>query len=186
MLQQIVAHCPSPRLHVLSHARDEEAIRDRAPCDFIFHSYPAPGRYRLDDLPPATLERLRSVRFGTLLYIDPGTSADLFGEVEALFAAIQDTVMVVEREDGTFGRTLDRRMRTRAEAAFLRLIEWYQLKLDSGFPDRPLALDPDALSVHASPAALSEQSPTNAVNAVSPTSAGPVSIGGSMGSADVR
>ena len=138
VLQQIVAHCPAPLLHVMSHARDEEALRDRAPCEFVFHSYPTPGRYRLDEVPPATLGRLRSVSFGTLLYIDPGTSADLFGEVEALFAAIQDTAMVVAREDGTFGRAPDARVRTRAEAAFLRLIEWYQLKLDSGLPDGPL------------------------------------------------
>ena len=137
-LRQIVAHCPAPRLHVMSHAHDEATIRDMTPSDLTFHGYPAPGRYRLEEVPAAMLERLRSVGFRTLLYLDPGTSADLFGEVEVLFAAIQDDGMVVAREDGSFGRTSNARLRTRAEAAFLRLIEWYQLKLDSGLPDDPL------------------------------------------------
>jgi hypothetical protein len=131
VLQQIVSHCPAPLLHVLSHARDEEAIRYRAPCDFTFHGYPTPGRYRLAEVPASMLDRLRSVRFGTLLYIDPGTSADLSGEVEALFAAIEDRRMVTVREDGTFARAVDSRLRRHAESAFLRVIEWYQQKLSN-------------------------------------------------------
>jgi hypothetical protein len=135
VLRQIVGHCPAPMLHVLSHARDEETIRYRAPCGFAFHAYPTPGRYRLAEIPAPMLDRLRSTRFGTLIYIDPGTSADLFGEVEALFAGIQDHCMVVVREDGTFARASHPRRRRRAEAAFLGLIEWYQLKLESESPD---------------------------------------------------
>jgi hypothetical protein len=131
VLQQIVSHCPAPLLHVLSHARDEEAIRNRAPCDVTFHAYPTPGRYRLDGVPAATLDYLRSVRFGTLLYIDPGTSAELSLEVEALFAAIADRPMVTVREDGTFARAVDARLRRHAETAFLRVIEWYQQKLSN-------------------------------------------------------
>ena len=31
LLDQILVHCPAPALHILSHARDEPTIRDRAP-----------------------------------------------------------------------------------------------------------------------------------------------------------
>ena len=142
-LQQIVACCPAPRLHVLSHAHDEEAIREGAPCDFTFHAYPTPGRYRLEAVPPAMLDRLRSTGFGILLFVDPGTSGDLFGEVERLFAAIRGDRMVSFRQDGTCARTPDARLRRRAESAFLRLIEWYQLKLDPDFADGPLTAPAD-------------------------------------------
>jgi hypothetical protein len=135
VLRQIVSHCPAPMLHVLSHARDEEAIRYGAPCDFTFHAYPTPGRYRLAAIPASMLDRLQSMRFGALLYLDPGTSADLFGDVEALFAGIEDHRMVTVRDDGTFARASQPRLRRRAESAFLGLIEWYQLKLDPGFTD---------------------------------------------------
>jgi hypothetical protein len=129
VLRQIVTYCPAPSLHVMSHAGDEETIREMAPCAFSFHGYPTPGRYRREDVPTAMLERLRSVRFGTLLYLDPGTSASLFGDVESLFDAIQDHGMVSVREDGSFNRASDPRLRREAESAFLNLIEWYQLKL---------------------------------------------------------
>ena len=139
VLRQIVTYCPAPRLHVLSHARDEQAIRDAiheiVQCDFTFHGYPTPGRYRLEEVPVAMLEQLRSVGFATLVYIDPGTSADLFGEAEAIFAGIQDTsIMVSVRADGTLGRAPDARLRRRAESAFLGLIEWYQRKVDPAPP----------------------------------------------------
>jgi hypothetical protein len=150
VLQQIVSHRPAPRLHVLSHARDEEAIRYGSPCDFTFHAYPTPGRYRLEEIPATMLEQLRQVGFGTLLYIDPGTSGDLFADVESLFAGIQDTGMVTVREDGTFGRASNPRLRQCAESAFLRLIEWYQLKLESAAPDGSLQA-PDAIRVSPRP-----------------------------------
>jgi hypothetical protein len=135
VMRQIVTYCPAPTLHVLSHARDEETIREIAPCDFTFHAYPTPGRYRLDGVPAAMLNRLRAVSFATLIYIDPGTSAELFGEVESLFAAIKDGGMVSVRQDGTFARAPQAHLRRRAESAFLRLIEWYQLKLEPPFAD---------------------------------------------------
>ena len=133
LLDQIVVHRPAPALHILSHARDEPTIRDRAPCPFTFHAYPTPGRYQLDQIPGPMLDQLRAVRFGTLFYIDPG-SADLFGAVESIFEAIQDHGMISVRDDGTLGRTLNPRLRRQAESAFLRLIEWYRLKLDSQSP----------------------------------------------------
>jgi hypothetical protein len=138
VLRQIVTYCPAPLLHVLSHARDEQTIRDAireiVHCDVTFHGYPTPGRYRLNGVPVAMLERLRSAGFGTLVYLDPGTSADLFGEVEAIFAGIQATGMVSVRVDGTWSRAPDARLRRQAESAFLGLIEWYQRKLDPALP----------------------------------------------------
>ena len=134
LLDRILVRCPAPALHILSHARDEPTIRDRSPCAFTFHAYPTPGRYQLEHIPAPMLDRLRAVHFGTLFYIDPG-SADLFGEVESIFGAIQDHGMISVRDDGTLGRAPDPRRRRLAESAFLRLIEWYQLKLDAKSPD---------------------------------------------------
>jgi hypothetical protein len=138
LLDQIVAHSAAPALHIMSHAHDEPTIRDRAPCDFTFHAYPTPGRYRLEEIPAAMLDRLRSVGFGSLIYLDPGTSADLFGDVEALFAGVNDTHLIRVGKDGAFARVRDPRLRRQAESAFLRLIEWYQLKLESGLPGESL------------------------------------------------
>jgi hypothetical protein len=39
--------------------------------------------------------------------------------------------MISARDDGTLGRTPNPRLRRQAESAFLRLIEWYRLKLDA-------------------------------------------------------
>jgi hypothetical protein len=128
----VAAHCAAPALHVMSHGRDEDALRALAPCDFTFHAYPTPGRYRLEDVPAAMLDRLRMAGLGTLFFLDTGVSAELFDEVERLFAAIAEHRMVTVRNDGTCARTADWRRRRRAHAAFLRLVEWYQSALDPG------------------------------------------------------
>ena len=138
LLTQIVAKNAAPRLHIMSHARDEAAIRAAAPCDFTFHAYPTPGAYRLEGIPADMLERLRQLDLGTLFFLDTGTSSDLLGEVERLLAGIRENRAVSFRGDGSFARTPDWRQRTLAEAAFLRLIEWYHFKLDPGTPAAPI------------------------------------------------
>jgi hypothetical protein len=129
-LDRLVAHCPSPRLHVLSHARDEEAIRAMAPCDLTFHAYPTPGRYRLEDVPAAMLETLRAADFGTAIFLDTGRFVDLFDEVERLLMAVVDHRPVTVLADGTFAQAPERGLRKRAESAFFGLLEWYQAKSD--------------------------------------------------------
>jgi hypothetical protein len=135
---ELVAYCRAPILHVMSHARDEDAIRAVAPCDLMFHTYPGPGRYRLEDVPAEMLSGLRAVGFGTVFFLDAGTSGDLLVDVERLAAAIAENRTVSFRGNGTYAWTPDWRQRTLAEAAFLRLVEWYHFKLDPGFPDGPV------------------------------------------------
>jgi hypothetical protein len=136
-LEHVVVHCSSPTLHVMSHARDEATIRAMAPCDITFHAYPTPGRYRVEDVPAAMLDQLRSIDFGTLFYLDTDISADLFAKIEKLFAAILENRMVGYRSNGTYVTSTNWRQRRRAEAAFLRLIAWYQLRVDPRFPHGP-------------------------------------------------
>jgi hypothetical protein len=136
-LARLTVHCPSPDLHVISHGRDEDAIRAMAPCNLTFHAYPTSGRYTLEGVPAAMLAALRAVGFGTALFLDTGTATDLFDEVERLLTAIVDERPVSARDDGTFARAPERDLRKRAEAAFFSLVEWYQAKLDPGFPDGP-------------------------------------------------
>lgn len=138
LLDEIIVHCPTPALHVMSHARDEDAIRDMAPCDFTFHAYTAPGGYRLEEVPAAMLDGLRAAGFGTVFCLDAGTWGDRLEDVERLLATILEPGMVSFRGDGTYARAADWRQRRRAESAFLRLLEWYQFKLDPGFPDGPV------------------------------------------------
>lgn len=135
LLDQILSHRRDPALHIMSHAHDQEAIREMARCDFTFHAYPAPGRYRLDGVPNATLDQLRAVGFGTLFYMDPDTSVQLFANVGSLFRAIQEHGMVSVGTDGAFARVADVRLCTVAESAFHRVIGWYQLKQESKAPD---------------------------------------------------
>ena len=120
----------APVLHVMSHARDEAAIREAAPCPFTFHAYPGEGRYSLDAMPDAVLEQLRAVGFGALFFLDTGTRGDLLEEVERLLAAIVENGVVSFNAEGAFARTRDWRTRQLAEAAFLPLVEWYHRKLD--------------------------------------------------------
>ena len=137
LLDEIVARCPTPALHVMSHARDERAIRDiarRASCDVTFHAHPVPGGYRLEDVPATLLDRLRATGFGMVLCLDAGTWGDRLGEVERLLAAILEPGMVSFLGDGTYASADDWRQRRRAEAAFLHLLDWYQFKLDPGLP----------------------------------------------------
>jgi hypothetical protein len=140
-LDRLVARCPSPALHVLSHARDEAAIRAMVPFALTFHAYPVSGRYRLEEVPRATLDALQAAGIGTAFFLDTGISGDLFDEVERLLSAIAPDRLVSVHEDGTLARTPERRLRKRAESAFLGLIEWYQRKLDPGFPDGPVTPD---------------------------------------------
>lgn len=138
LFDEIIVHCSTPALHVMSHARDERAIRDMAPCPVTFHAYPVQGPYRLEDVSAAMLDSLRAVGFGTVFSLDAGTWGDRLQEVDRLLAAIRESGMVSFRRDGTYARATDWRQRRRAESAFLRLLEWYQFKLDPGFPDGPV------------------------------------------------
>src|SRR5579864_4390452 len=53
-LSVVLAHRPSPPLHIMSHAQDEAALSALVGGDFTFYPYPMPGRYRLEHIPPAT------------------------------------------------------------------------------------------------------------------------------------
>jgi hypothetical protein len=110
----------------MSHARDEKTLREMAPCDFTFHAYPTPGRYRLDEVPSATLDRLRAVDFGILFFLDTGSFADLLDEVDRVLGAIRPIGIISFGNDGTCARLPERQVRKRAESAFFRLVEWYQ------------------------------------------------------------
>jgi hypothetical protein len=130
LFDEIQRHHAASRLHVMSHARDADAIRAMAP-GATFHPYTAEGRYRLEDVPLAMLHRFRQMDFGTLIFPDPGTSADLCDEIERLFTAIDLQRMVTYTRDGGFARARDWQRRARAHAAFLKLIEWYQSSVEA-------------------------------------------------------
>jgi hypothetical protein len=138
LLDEIIVHGPAPALHVMSHARDEQAILAMAPCAFTFHAYHAQGPYRLEDTPAAMLDRLRAIGFGTVFGLDAGTWGERLEDVDRILAAIGEPAMVSFCGDGTLVRAADWRQRRRAETAYLRLLEWYQFKLDPGCPDGPV------------------------------------------------
>ncbi|MEP7305688.1 MAG: hypothetical protein ABJA98_09235 [Acidobacteriota bacterium] len=142
LLEEIVLRCPAPALHVMSHARDEEALRQAAPCALTFHAYPTAGRYRLEDVPVAVLDRLRAVPFGILFYLDTGPYDDLFNEVERLLGAISSIDITRFCNDDTYAGSSHRRLRQRAEAAFLGLIEWYRPMPGTEASDRPMRQGP--------------------------------------------
>lgn len=125
--ERLPAYSRAPDLHVMSHARDRDALREMARCDFTFHAYPTPGRYSLEEVPTAMLERLRAIGFGALLVLENGESAELFDEIERLLAAIDEQRLIVVRRDGSFHRSAEWRRRRRAQAAFLHLVEWSAL-----------------------------------------------------------
>jgi hypothetical protein len=129
---QVATRCTAPRLHVLSHARDEEALHTLAPFPFTFHAWTTPGAYRLENMPAPLLERLRAERFATLFFLDQGTNGDRLDEVERLLAAIKPEPIVCFMGNGKFAQAPDAEQRRLAETAFLRLIEWYQFRLDPG------------------------------------------------------
>ena len=137
LLDEIVLRCPAPALHIMSHARDEDALRQAAPCAFTFHAYPTAGRYRLEDVPAAVLDRVRAVPFGILFFLDTGPYDDLFNEVERLLGAISSIDITRFCNNGTYAGSSHRRLRQRAESAFLRLIEWYRFMPSPDVTDRP-------------------------------------------------
>jgi hypothetical protein len=130
LVDQIVVHAPAPELHIMSHARDEQALGNLVPCDFTFHPYPTPGRYRLEEMPPAMLDRLRAVDFGILFCLDTGLSADLFDAVDRVLSAIRPAGGISFGVGGTYARLPEHHARKRAETAFFRLIEWCQGTVD--------------------------------------------------------
>jgi hypothetical protein len=127
--QQVAARSSRPDLHVLSHARDEDSLRTLAPFPFTFHAWPTPGPYRLENLPAPLLERLQAQRFARLFFLQ-NSAGDRLEEVERLLMAIQPGSPVCLLSSGAFAQAADARQRQLAEAAFLRLIEWYQFRLD--------------------------------------------------------
>ena len=132
--RQVTRQTATPDVHVLSHARDEAALRAMAPFPITVHAYTAEGPYRLDDAPAALLARLRGTRYGTVFFLDAGTRAHGLDEVERLVAAVQPEPIVCFMGNDTFAQAPDMRQRQLAKAAFLQLIEWYQFRLD---PDAP-------------------------------------------------
>lgn len=130
LLDEILTHTATPQLHILSHARDEQTLREMAPCEFTFHAYPTPGRYRLEQIHPATLDRLRAVGFGILFFLDTGPFADLLDEVDRVLGAIRPIGIISFGNDGRCARLPERHIRKRAESAFFALIEWYHSTLE--------------------------------------------------------
>jgi hypothetical protein len=130
LIDQVIVRAVAPQLHIMSHARDEQALRELVPCHFTFHGYPTPGRYRLEEISPSTLDRLRAVDFGVLFCLDPGLSAELLDEVDRVLVAIGPTSGISFGSDGQYSRLPERRGRQRAECAFYGLIEWYQSTVD--------------------------------------------------------
>jgi hypothetical protein len=128
-LDVVRAHSAAPRLHVMSHARDEEVLRSMAGHDMTFYPYPTPGRYSLDIVPAEMLERLRAVGFGALIFLDAGQHGEGLDAAVEVLAAIDEPRMASFRSDGTFGRPDDWGVHRLASAAYYRLIEWYHAKL---------------------------------------------------------
>jgi hypothetical protein len=127
---QVASRASSPTVHVLSHARDEEALRSLAPFPIVFHAYGTPGPYRLEGVESVLLQRLREAGFAALFFLDAGTKGDRLDEVERLLAAIRPEPLVCFMGNGKFAKAPDAEQRRLAEAAFLRLIEWYHFRLD--------------------------------------------------------
>jgi hypothetical protein len=88
-------------MHVMSHARDENAIRAAVRHDFTFHAYPTPGPYLSDRVPAPMMANLRAVEFGALVFLDAGVAAAGLDDVRRLLAEIDDTRIVAYRGDGT-------------------------------------------------------------------------------------
>ena len=132
--EELAARNPTPILHVMSHARDEAALRAAAPFEFTFHPYTGEGPYRLERVTNETLERLRQVNFGQLFFLDAGTAGDRLLDVEQLVCAVGDARVVTFRGDGTLVTSANWHQRGRAMQAFLRLVEWYHVSLG---PDGP-------------------------------------------------
>ncbi len=109
--EELAQHPQIPALHVLSHAHDEDAIRAMAPRDITFHAYPVPGRYWLEHVPAAILERLRSEGFGMLAFLDTGAADDLLTEVDRLLTAIAENRMICFCDDGAFAAVVSRHRR---------------------------------------------------------------------------
>jgi hypothetical protein len=124
---EVASRAPSPELHVMSHARDEAALRAAAPFPIIFHPYETEGPYRLADVAAATLARLRQFDFGMLFFLDAGTSGDRMLDVEELVCAAGTARVVTFRGDDTFVTSGNWQQRGRAMQAFLRLVAWYQV-----------------------------------------------------------
>jgi hypothetical protein len=131
-LHQVHLRTETPMLHVMSHARDEAAIREMAPFPIVFHAYPVPGRYRPEDMPADLLATLRQQEFETAFFLDAGTAGDLLEDVERLLAEVRKDRMVSFRGDGTFARNPDWPLRRASASAFDRLLDWYHIALESG------------------------------------------------------
>jgi hypothetical protein len=88
------------------------------------------------------------MNFAAVFFLDQGTKGDRLEEVERLLSSIKEEPVVCFMGNGKFAQAPDPQQRRLAEAAFLRLIEWYQFRLDP-VPDRPLAGVPAANGRHA-------------------------------------
>jgi len=130
LLSEIARHNPSPSLHIMSHARDAEAIGQMVPWRFTFHAYPTPGRYCVEAVPAAMLDELRAIDFGSLLFLDTAPDANFYDEVERLLGAVAADRSVIFREDGTFAKAPPAAARQLAEPAFFRLVEWHQRRVE--------------------------------------------------------
>jgi FkbM family methyltransferase len=170
-LKTVLARRPMPSLHVLSHARDEQAIKAMTGAPLTFYAYPTPGAYRLEEIPPNMLAALKAVGFGTLVFLDAGQNDEGLDQVQRLLAAISDAGVVSyraggsfsDRANGGFARAADWRRHHLAASAFQRLIEWYHHRLDPGFTDGPVVPEHPSTAARGAPRAASGGNPLPAM-----------------------
>jgi hypothetical protein len=118
------SHEPMPQLHIMSHVRDEAAVAAMVDSAFTFYPYPTPGPYHLGDIPSDTVDRLRSVGFSTLVFLDRGMTGEGLDDVKRVMVAIDEPRVVCYRADDTFARPADWRLHLGADLSY-RLLEQY-------------------------------------------------------------
>jgi hypothetical protein len=130
LLRQISAYCPNPDLHIMSHVRDEAAIRSAASGHVTFYPYPTPGRYKLEEVPAVTLGRLRAIKFQKAIVLDGTTVSQGLDEVLRLAESIGAVEMLCYTGGGTLARPASWRRCRHASTALQSLADWCQFRAD--------------------------------------------------------
>lgn len=127
---ELVARVEPADLHVLSHARDEGALRGLLARPFTFQPWQTDGPYTLEAADPRQLDGLSGLRFETVIFLDPGMVGQKLERVEELLLAIGARRMLTFLGDGTLAEPRDWHRRRLAESAFLRLTAWFHCLLE--------------------------------------------------------
>lgn len=144
--QAYTRRAASPKLHILSHARDEPTIRALAPCDFVFHPYSSGSRYRVNGLSVGEVERLRDLEFGFSVFLDNTVSGDRLGEVEDLVIEVSSGLICRFCPDNRFYRSNHWQLHAAATVALAQFVDWLQVHLEAGSTSAGEHSEPDALS----------------------------------------